>query len=211
MGCAEVNCIWNSGERINSLKYELDNLPNQSSVITVGVYNIHTLWEKQREHRPNYCELPTNLTIAESPEAHIRYNYLFEPSFPYFDGNLTTHPVSSVQVIYAEAFLNKSNFIQSLNNFSTLIKAASYVATDCHRTDFANANRDDVVKKIRNYGFRVDGLARCMRSIGPEGVYLRNYHNTDYNLLMKRETIGKFMFNLAFENSIEEGYVTEKA
>ena len=30
------------------------------------------------------------------------------------------------------------------------------------------------------------------------------------NLILKREAISKFMFNMAFENSIEEGYVTEK-
>jgi hypothetical protein len=31
-----------------------------------------------------------------------------------------------------------------------------------------------------------------------------------YDMVVKREAIGRFMFNMAFENSIEDGYVTEK-
>ena len=29
-------------------------------------------------------------------------------------------------------------------------------------------------------------------------------------MVVKRQAIGRFMFNMAFENSIEDGYVTEK-
>jgi hypothetical protein len=29
-------------------------------------------------------------------------------------------------------------------------------------------------------------------------------------MTLKRQAIGRFMFNMAFENSIEDGYVTEK-
>jgi len=45
---------------------------------------------------------------------------------------------------------------------------------------------------------------------GPEGIALSNSSETRYDQQLKRETIGKFMFNMAFENSIEPGYVTEK-
>jgi hypothetical protein len=41
-------------------------------------------------------------------------------------------------------------------------------------------------------------------------VTLPNLRNTGLNLQLKRQTIGRFMFNMAFENSIEPGYVTEK-
>jgi hypothetical protein len=85
------------------------------------------------------------------------------------------------------------------------------VASDCHKRDSANANRDSVVGEIRRVGFRVDGLGRCMRSAtGPEGISLPKSGDTRYNLLLKRKAIARYMFNLAFENSIEPGYVTEK-
>jgi hypothetical protein len=49
-----------------------------------------------------------------------------------------------------------------------------------------------------------------MSSRNPEGVYLPKTHDTETNLRLKRETIGRFMFNMAFENCLEDGYVTEK-
>jgi hypothetical protein len=85
------------------------------------------------------------------------------------------------------------------------------VASDCHRHDSANADRDSVVYQIRQAGLRVDGLGRCMHSeTGPEGVSLPKTRDTRYNLYLKRNAIGRFMFNMAFENSLEPGYVTEK-
>jgi hypothetical protein len=44
------------------------------------------------------------------------------------------------------------------------------VASDCHKRDGANANRDGIVQLLRTEGFRVDGLGRCMHTnTGPEG------------------------------------------
>ncbi len=95
-------------------------------------------------------------------------------------------------------------------NFSSLIKAGTYVASDCHKRDSANSNRDWYIQQLRNAGFRVDGLGRCMHSIGPENIQLPNSRDSRYNLYLKRDIISKFMFHFAFENSIENGYVTEK-
>jgi hypothetical protein len=49
-----------------------------------------------------------------------------------------------------------------------------------------------------------------MHSIGPEGISLPTNKEARYDLNIKRRAIGRFMFNMAFENSIEPGYVTEK-
>ena len=217
----ELRCEWSHADHIARLKqyytaHESSFLPSASDgtnngTITVSVYNIHSWWEKKREHRPASCELKTNLTLVESEESRVRYNHLFEPSFKFYDGTSTTHPTSSVQRIYHEVRINSSDFIQDYYNFSSLVKGASYVASDCHKRDSANANRDNVVGEIRRAGFRVDGLGRCMRSpVGPEGIALPKTGDTRYNLLLKRKAISRFMFNLAFENSIEKGYVTEK-
>jgi Glycosyltransferase family 10 (fucosyltransferase) C-term len=57
----------------------------------------------------------------------------------------------------------------------------------------------------------VDGLGRCLHTAHiPENVSLGNSHNSELNLILKREAISNYQFYLAFENSIETGYVTEK-
>jgi len=216
----DVNCIWTYSDHIKHLRNKhLDQMSEDPNVlagrgndtISISVYNIHSWWEKMRDHYPATCELRTNLTFVESEESAVRYDGLFNPSFKHFDGYSTTHPASHVQRVYAEAFLNKSNFLMPPKNFSSLIKGAAYVASDCHKRDTANANRDQVVQHLREAGFRIDGLGKCMRSPpNAEGIGLPNGHNTRYNLMIKREVISNFMFYMAFENSLEPGYVTEK-
>jgi hypothetical protein len=122
----------------------------------VALYNIHYLWEKFRDTKPAACELNTELMMAESEETRIRYAQLFDQSFKNFDGYSTTHTSSHVPRVYIEAVLNDTHFL-SLRNFSSLVKGGSYVASDCHRRDSANLNRDSVVHQIRLNGFRVDG------------------------------------------------------
>ena len=123
---------------------------------------------------------------------------------------LPPHPTSHVQRVYAEAFLNESSLLPT-RNFTSLIKGGAYIASDCHRHDNANANRDGVIHNIRVAGFRVDGLGRCMRSSdNPEGISLPRGGDTRYNLEIKRKVISHYMFYFAFENSVEPGYVTEK-
>eukprot|EP01040_Poterioochromonas_malhamensis_P005068 gene5068-5433_t len=65
---------------------------------------------------------------------------------------------------------------------------------------------------IRDLGFRVDGLGRCLHTNHiPEGVIdMQKFRNSQYNLHLKREVLNHYAFNMAFENSIESGYVTEK-
>ncbi len=76
----------------------------------------------------------------------------------------------------------------------------------------ANSHRDEIVAALRNQaGYRVDGLGRCMHTANiPEKISLGNSHNSEQNLLLKRQAISNYMFHLSFENSIETGYVTEK-
>lgn len=224
----DLKCVWLPSDNIGKLKQGVANHridvakrsrePESAQFkvnnsVSLSLYNIHSLWEKKREHHPPVCELQTNMTMAESEESAIRYGHLFNPSFKNFDAHSTTSPSSHVQRIYEEAFLNFTDpdMVVQPKNFSTLVKGASYVASDCHNRDSANANRDAIVMEMRGAGLRVDGLGRCLRTpTGPEGITLPKTRDTRYNLKLKREAISKYMFNMAFENSIEAGYVTEK-
>ena len=210
--CGDIACDWSHSEHIKQLKDALYFVEPRDGIetLSLSLYNIHSLWERMRIAHPMYCELKTNLTMTETEESKIRYGYIFDQAFHHFDGYSSTSPDSAVQRVYAESFLDNSTFLEA-HNFTYLIQGASYVASDCHRHDSANADRDSVVQKIRDAGFRVDGLGRCMHTgTGPEGVSLPKTRDTRYNLYLKRKVIGRFMFNFAFENSLEPGYVTEK-
>jgi hypothetical protein len=213
---SDIHCEWTYSDDLTVLRnrYIKTNFQppgsGENGTVTLGVYNIHSWWERHREHGPSVCELPTNITLAESEESRVRYHMLFDPTFKFFDGFSTTHPTSHVQRVYESVFINASQFIGPMHPFSKLIKGAAYVASDCHKRDSANANRDHIIWQLRKEGFRVDGLGRCMHQLGPEGVSLPTNKEARYDLNIKRRAIARFMFNMAFENSIEPGYVTEK-
>ena len=210
--CGNIACDWTHADQIGTLKDRFLESPKHAfgqPTTSLAVYNIHSWWERTRSCEADMCALNTNLTLAESEESKVRYGQLFDCSFKSFDGWSTTHNASSVQRVYIESNFSREE-LHEARNFSSLIKAASYVASDCHKRDSANANRDGVIYQIRAEGFRVDGLGRCMHSIGPEGIELSKSRDTRYNLQMKRDVIGHFMFNMAFENSLEPGYTTEK-
>lgn len=157
--CGNIACDWTNSEHVKQLK---DNLyftepRNGVPTISLAMYNIHSLWERMRIAHPLHCELKTNLSMTESEESKVRYGYLFDQGYKNFDGYTSTSPNAAVQRVYSETFLNSSTFLPQLN-FSSLIKGASYVASDCHRHDSANADRDSVIHRIRLEGFRIDGL-----------------------------------------------------
>lgn len=174
--------------------------------ITVGLYSIHS-WKPESfaPYAPDSCILPTMLNMVESEESFSRFGHLFRQSFPYYHGNSTTLPWSSVPRSYVSS-LNASEFLP-LVPFSRLLPAASYVASTCHVR--GPVQRDELVRTLR-HSFRVDGLGKCSHSIGPGGVDLKSGRNPMETLHLKQEAISKYMFYLAFENSKEPGYVTEK-
>jgi hypothetical protein len=93
--------------------------------------------------------------MAESEESTLRFKKLFTSSFPLYNGNSTTNPLSSVQRTYAtyvNARATSSAFgaevgggsgssgvfsvkdLQPVVLFSQKLSAAAYVASTCHTT-----------------------------------------------------------------------------
>jgi hypothetical protein len=208
---------------MTKFKFKFEYSVRQRNGTTLALYNTHSLWEKFRVCYPINCDWQTDLTMATSEESHIRFKYQFDRMFQNFDGNSTTHPYSTIQRINNEATMKNGILGQSLINeiiasrsnlrtedkdikkcnFSSQIKGASYVASECHKRDGANANRDNIVARLRQAGLRVDGLGRCTRSPPSNETTLSNFpNNSTLNAINKQIVIGKFLFNLALENSL---------
>lgn len=76
--------------------------------------------------------------------------------------------------------------------FSKGIKGSVFLAKNCH----SKSHREKLVQELMETQFRVDSLSSCLKNgKPPPGVNLRN----------KTETLGKYLFYLAFENSRSDG------
>jgi len=147
--------------------------------------------------------------MAESEESFFRFRNLFSNSFTHFDGNSTTFPASSVPRTYLSylAFLEESSFFPQKPH-KNLIAAAAFVASTCHGKK--TSNRGSLVLQLQQH-IRVDSLGKCLKTpTGPEGITLSFGKTPAESLRMKQGAISHYMFYLAFENTIEPGYVTEK-
>ena len=189
--------------RMNALTPE-----EKKKTITVSLYHIHT-WNtlSRRPFAPDKLSLPTDLTMAESEESTHRFQKLFATAFPNYDGSSTTHPETSVPRTYFRGW-NTSEFIEP-KPFSQLIKGAAFVASTCHRGD-GNTKRMAFVRELMQT-IRVDSLGKCMQTKSiPEGIHLTHGQTAEESLRLKQQAISNYMFYLAFENTNEPGYVTEK-
>ena len=181
---------------------------DSASTLTVGLYNIHT-WGTYTKwpHPPDVCSMPVNFTMAESEESHARFSKLFDASFVHFDGNSTTSPFASVPRTYFRGL--KTSDLLVAKPFSSMIKAASFVASTCHRGD-STTKRISLLQQLQK-SFRVDSLGKCQHTKHvPEGITLGVGKTAQESLQLKQAAISNYLFYLAFENSYERGYVTEK-
>lgn len=209
--CDNIDCNWVSITNATYMKEyfnEHHHFKNKSS-LSVGVYNMHYLWQTHRQTTPWFCDVPADLNIAESMESQTRFGGFFN-QFQRFNGISLTNPKSTIPQIYSEAYLNESDFLP-MKPYSSLIKGGAFIAGDCHRRDSSNVDRNSIVQQLRDLGFRIDGLGKCMKTPHiPEGISLPTDPKYRYDLTVKRKAINNYLFYFAFENSLEEGYVTEK-
>ncbi len=90
--CSDMICEFFNDKTLSALSnmYKESIVQNNktlaNNVTTVSLYNIHYLYQVHRKHEPDHCELPTDLTMAESEESFVRFGFLFNASFGNFDG-----------------------------------------------------------------------------------------------------------------------------
>ena len=210
---SRLQCLWRSDNDLSKLRAWLDKDMSSTNIdavrtTTVSVYNIHN-WIGKGESTPNLCLLNTTLTLAESEESRKHRTIRTEKAFLSYDGYSTTENTSSLQRAYTDIVeFNPSQLLPS-RPFSTLIKGASFTASNC-----SPKLRNAMVLGLRDHGFRVDGLATCLKTLNiPEGVTLHVKEDIDQisNYATKKAALGQYLFHLAFENDIESWHITEKA
>lgn len=197
---------------ITHLREKIHNVQKRyaaEDTLTLAMYNIHT-WKtlSNPPYSPNKQLLPAMYSLAESEESHHRFGRLFFTSFPHFDGNSTTNPLSSVPRTYFRGW-NMSDFLPT-PEYHTLINGSTFIASTCHAGD-GNNKRMHHVRQLMEH-FRVDSLGKCLHTKHiPEGIAIQTGGSTEMERLrFKREAMAKYKFYLAFENTNERGYVTEK-
>jgi len=197
----DLSCTWTSSGNMSILQSKWLALRSvDANITTVSLYNIHS-WKDSTGHIwPDFSRLNTTLTMFESEESITRFGHIF--AFDKFHGSSTPHPLSSVQRVYKDAHLNESQFLPMIP-FAKLIRGGAYVVKAGHGGR-APSNRDSIIMKLRELGVRIDGLGRRLHTSHiPEGI--------DINVMGKSVAINRYLFYFAFENSVEPGYVTEKA
>ena len=191
----------------------METITSSQRPLSVGLYSIHSWAPVSRPpHHPDKCSLGTDVNIAESEESFARFRHLFEKSFPGYNGNSTTHPRSgALQRSYVSEF--KQEEFLDIVPFADKIKGSSYVASTCHGSKRKIPLREVLVSKLESR-VRVDSLGKCHQtkatSNNPGASVLGLGKTAQENLELKRKAISQYLFYLAFENSMEPGYVTEK-
>jgi hypothetical protein len=208
-----LKCAMHSNDKKKDLlvniheKYEKfmnSSQKNNKKIITVSLYNIHTwIMLSPAPHLPS-CALNTDLAMVESEESTKRFKYLFSKSFPWYDGNSTTSPFASIQRSYING-LNLSSFLP-LKSFTQAIKGAAYVASTCHK---GGSSRDNIVTQLQKL-FRIDSLGKCKKNNNKNSIVLNSSESPLEHSLLKQKAISHYLFYLAFENTREAGYITEK-
>ena len=88
--CPNTKCEFFHAHKMDMLAYLVrhnDDIRNSTDDIkTVSVYNIHYLHQSTRRNHPDLCNIRTNFTVAESEESYVRFGFLFNATFPNFDG-----------------------------------------------------------------------------------------------------------------------------
>lgn len=206
--CGNVHCEYLPINSTEQLRTEFNSTCSHSygrPLITVSKYDVFLGWDL-----PLTCDAPTHLEMYETGESLYRLNDMFEKANKVFKYNSSTYITSAIRLYYYPGALIDP---KPLRLFPTMIKGAAFIQSHCDsgtgsRQYKVPSNREAYVLKMRELGFRVDGLAKCLHTPNiTEGIVLEK---GDGRGLSKLDALNHYLFSIAFENFIEPGYVTEK-
>jgi len=160
--------------------------------------------------------LPTNPHLRPNrPEAQISIGFSKESTANYpsqqvgklkaggFDAVATCSPDADVQVTYSNLQTLRLLKAKSLPGWGERLPRVALVASNCRSSKYA-ADREGLVSQLAALGVPVDSLGRC----APQGTMA--LHNATFRDGKKTTFLQKYRVYLAFENSAQAGYVTEK-
>ena len=147
----------------------------------------------------DYRIVGTDLKILHSLESSQYYGNLHVKDDAYLENQFysTTSFRSEIPVPY---YSIEHGIAQPSVQYDDAIRGATFIARNCNTRN----NREDVVRELMNFT-KVDALSSCLHNAEPP-----NGLSLDGGQDGKKKLMGAYLFNLAFENSQEDDYITEK-
>jgi hypothetical protein len=164
--------------------------PSQLPEADIVVYHIPTLRGPITLHRR-----PGQMLVGWSMESNVNYPLLADPLFmQQFDLTMTYRRDADIWTAYFGPDLAEP--LLSSPRPKTEAAPAVYFASNCHDRSGRNAYIQELMTDLQ-----VDSYGRCLQN---------KTLSADRGRETKLETMARYKFTLAFENSISEDYVTEK-
>ena len=203
--CELRNCIVASSEekcaaRADVLLYHLPETDIRSALTKaqakanrVDTRRGHFVYKRKRH------KLQVAIGVSMESTKNYPYQAPAELRSVGFDLLATTNPDSDFRVTYFD--LDGFEHLQTMNFAGWIARkpAAAFVASNCH-----DKVRTAIASKLAQRGVQVDSLGKCVPK------HTRGAHNATYRDGSKILQLMDYRVYLAFENSRERGYVTEK-
>lgn len=140
------------------------------------------------------------INIGISMESTKNYPHQALPNLKRAGYNLTvtTNPDSDVPIMYYDMFSWYNHSTSQVPGFQERLPAAAFMARNC------DSGRAELVSRLAQHGVPVHSLGSCAPSV------TKPMHSEAIATGDKLSFINKYRVYLAFENSVEPGYVTEK-
>ncbi|KAL7542201.1 hypothetical protein ACHAWF_007114 [Thalassiosira exigua] len=167
--------------------------------------DVPCLEDRAMDHAPLFLHVNVNgdsWPFTFGVESAVYYSSLKVEPHAYRDDRFyaTTDFRSDVVLTYADDDVFQNTFLKPIEpvNFDEGIKGASFMARNCK----SRSGREAIVKKLQaSPHIRVDSLSSCLHNAKPP---------PGANLKDKIDVMKRYLFHLAFENSIYVDYITEK-
>jgi len=194
--------VWN--DDYGMLPDKIDGCPDECRVVDdrslitradAVIFHIPSL----RDPIADFPKRPGQRWIAWSMESDANYPVLTDRAFMrHFDLTMTYRRDSDIWVPYLQSELLDPVEVKPRSAHPPVGNApAVYIASN----PFSLSGRDDYVRELMHH-MTVDAYGQCLHN--------RSWPTDDQGRATKLDTIGRYPFTLAFENSIADDYVTEK-